>query len=54
MKSAINPQGASEFARTGAEILERRHIPAAGHFLDAPRRLQGSNQNKTILAPAPD
>jgi hypothetical protein len=54
MKSAINPQGSGEFARTGAEIPERRHIAAEGHFLDAPRRLQGSNQNKAILAPAPD
>jgi|GEM_PF-4211848 len=54
MKSPINPQGAGEFTWSGTEILERRHIPAAGHFLDAPRRLQGSNQNKAILAPAPD
>jgi hypothetical protein len=54
MKSPINPQGAGEFARTGAEILERRHVAAAGHFLNASRRLQGSNQNKAILAPTPD
>ena len=54
MKSPINPQGAGEFARTGTEIFERRHVAASGHFLNAPRRLQGSNQNKAILAPAPD
>jgi hypothetical protein len=52
MTSPINTQGAGEFARAGAEILDRRHIAAAGHFLNAPRRLQGSNQNKAILAPA--
>jgi len=52
MEGSVDTQGAGEFARAGAEVLHRRHIAAAGHFLDAPRRFQGSNQNKTILAPA--
>ena len=37
MKSSINPQGSSEFARTGAEVLERCHVAAAGHNLNAVR-----------------
>jgi hypothetical protein len=51
MTSPINTQGAGEFAWTGAEVLERCHVAASGHFLDTPCRLQGTNQNKAILAP---
>jgi len=52
MKSSINPQSASELARAGAEIFERRHVAAAAHFLDSPRWFQSTNQNKAILASA--
>ena len=50
MKGSINPQGASEFARTRAEVLERCRVAAAGHGLNAVRWLQGTDQNKSILA----
>ena len=49
MKSPINPQGASEFARTGTKVFERRPVAAESHFLDAACRFQSTNQNKAIF-----
>lgn len=49
MESSINRQRLRQFAWTGAEILDLRHISAAGHFLDTLCRLQGTNQIKAIL-----